>query len=58
MVWFTEADLENFAGGRSFRRGLRYVDAVTNVRDLPDGVVATVHSRKRNFMATLRQRGL
>jgi hypothetical protein len=43
MAWFTEVDLEELAGGRSFGRGRGYVEAVTNVRDLPNGVVATVH---------------
>ncbi|MFC7274141.1 SWIM zinc finger domain-containing protein [Paractinoplanes rhizophilus] len=43
MAWFTEVDLEELAGSRSFSRGLGYVEAVVNVRDLPNGVVATVH---------------
>ena len=43
MAWFTEVDLEELAGGRSFGRGRGYVEVVTNVRDLPNGVVATVH---------------
>lgn len=43
MAWFTEGDLEDLAGGRSFGRGLEYVEAVVNIRDLPNGVVATVH---------------
>ncbi|WP_432973615.1 SWIM zinc finger family protein [Dactylosporangium sp. CA-233914] len=42
MAWFTEVDLEDLAGGRSFSRGQGYVEAVSNLRDLPDGVVATV----------------
>jgi uncharacterized Zn finger protein len=43
MAWFTEVDLEALADSRSFGRGRAYIDAVTNVRDLPNGVVATVH---------------
>ena len=43
MAWFTEVDLEVLAGSRSFGRGRGYVEAVANIRDLPDGVVATVH---------------
>jgi len=43
MAWFTEVDLEELAGSRSFGRGREYVEAVANVRDLPNGVVATVH---------------
>jgi hypothetical protein len=42
MAWFTEVDLEDLAGGRSFSRGQGYVEAVSNLRDLPNGVVATV----------------
>jgi uncharacterized Zn finger protein len=43
MAWFTKVDLEELAGSRSFSRGLGYVEAVVNIRDLPNGVVATVH---------------
>jgi hypothetical protein len=43
MAWFTEVDLGELAGGRSFDRGRGYVEAVTAVRGLPNGVVATVH---------------
>lgn len=43
MAWFTRVDLEELAGSRSFDRGLGYVEAVVNIRDLPNGVVATVH---------------
>ncbi|SDS11189.1 SWIM zinc finger family protein [Actinoplanes derwentensis] len=43
MAWFTEVDLQELAGSRSFGRGLEYLEAVVNLRDLPDGVVATVH---------------
>lgn len=42
MAWFTRIDLEDLAGGRSFSRGQGYVEAVRDLRDLPDGVVATV----------------
>jgi hypothetical protein len=43
VAWFTKVDLEELAGSRSFSRGLGYVEAVVNIRDLPNGVVATVH---------------
>ena len=43
MAWFTEVDLEDLAGSRSFGRGVGYLEAVVNIRDLPNGVVATVH---------------
>ena len=42
MAWFTEVDLEELAGDRSFYRGQGYVDAVGSVLDVPNGVVATV----------------
>ncbi|MDG4828135.1 SWIM zinc finger family protein [Solwaraspora sp. WMMD1047] len=47
MAWFTEADLEDLAGERSFSRGQGYVEVVSNLRDLPDGVVATVSGTDR-----------
>jgi hypothetical protein len=34
MAWFTESDLEELAGGRSFGRGLGYVEAVTNANGI------------------------
>jgi uncharacterized Zn finger protein len=43
VVWFTEDELNELATGRSYERGLGYVDAVGDIADLPDGVVATVH---------------
>ncbi|HEX5200114.1 MAG TPA: hypothetical protein VFW27_09255 [Actinoplanes sp.] len=52
MAWFTEVDLEELAGSRSFSRGLGYVEAVVNVRDLPNGVVATVHGSDAYQFAT------
>ncbi|HET8661800.1 MAG TPA: SWIM zinc finger family protein [Micromonosporaceae bacterium] len=42
MAWFTEADLRGIAGSRSYARGVGYVDAVTGLGELPDGVTATV----------------
>jgi len=42
VVWFTEADLRGLAGSRSYARGVGYVDAVTGLGELPDGVTATV----------------
>ena len=42
MVWFTDADLLDLAGSRSYNRGTGYLTAVGRIRDLPDGVVATV----------------
>lgn len=47
MVWFTEADLRGLAGDRSYERGLGYVEVVSGVAELPDGVVAVVHGRGR-----------
>nr|MDT0663480.1 SWIM zinc finger family protein [Micromonospora sp. DSM 115978] len=47
MAWFAEDDLEDLAGERSFSRGRGYVEAVSNLRDLPDGVVATVSGTDR-----------
>jgi len=41
-LWFTEADLRGLAGSRSYARGVGYVDAVTGLDELPDGVTATV----------------
>jgi len=43
VAWFTDADLRRLAGGRSYERGDGYRDAVAEVGELPDGVVATVH---------------
>jgi len=42
MVWFTDTDLLDLAGSRSYNRGTGYLTAVRRIRDLPDGVVATV----------------
>ncbi len=47
VAWFTDADLRDLAGPRSYERGLAYADVVTGVGDLPDGVVATVHGHGR-----------
>lgn len=42
MAWFTKSDLEDLAGSRSFARGQGYLTEVTNLRSVPNGVVATV----------------
>jgi uncharacterized Zn finger protein len=47
VAWFTDADLKELADGRSYERGLGYVDAVADIGELPDGVVATVHGSGR-----------
>jgi uncharacterized Zn finger protein len=39
---FGQLDLWRLAGKRSFDRGERYVDAVSDLRDVGGGVVATV----------------
>lgn len=43
MAWFTDADLQRLAGAKSYQRGIGYADAVGDIDELPDGVVATVH---------------
>ncbi|NUT31798.1 MAG: hypothetical protein HOV79_01865 [Hamadaea sp.] len=55
MTWFTRRDLRDLAGDASFDRGLEYVDAVGDVRQLPDGVVASVDGSDR-YRVRLRQR--
>lgn len=47
MAWFTDEDLQDLAGERSYRRGLDYVEIVSDLSDLPDGVVATVSGTGR-----------
>lgn len=47
MAWFTDADLRAAAGARSYERGFGYIDAVNQVGELPDGVVATVYGTGR-----------
>jgi uncharacterized Zn finger protein len=42
-VRFGQLDLWRLAGKRSYERGEQYVDAVTDLRHLPDGATATVH---------------
>ncbi|HZN19714.1 MAG TPA: SWIM zinc finger family protein [Micromonosporaceae bacterium] len=42
MAWFSESDLRGMAGSRSYARGVGYVDTVTGLGELPDGVTATV----------------
>jgi SWIM zinc finger len=43
MVWFEDADLRRLAGGASYRRGLGYVQAISELDELPGAVLATVH---------------
>ncbi|MGH3345311.1 MAG: SWIM zinc finger family protein [Carbonactinosporaceae bacterium] len=43
MAPFTDADLRVLAGPRSYARGEAYVDAVSDMEEIPGGVVATVH---------------
>jgi uncharacterized Zn finger protein len=47
MAWFTDEDLRDMAGERSYQRGFGYVEVVGDLGDLPDGVVATVHGTGR-----------
>jgi hypothetical protein len=42
MAVFGQLDLWRLAGKRSYERGEQYVDAVGELTDVPDGVVATV----------------
>jgi uncharacterized Zn finger protein len=43
VAGFGQLDLWRLAGKRSYERGEGYVDAVTGLRDVRGGVVATVH---------------
>jgi uncharacterized Zn finger protein len=43
VAGFGQLDLWRLAGKRSYERGEGYVDAVTDLRELPGGAVATVH---------------
>jgi len=43
VLWFDDGDLRRLASGRSYERGTGYVDAIGELDELPDGVVATVH---------------
>lgn len=40
---FGQLDLWRLAGKRSYERGEQYVDAVSDLRHLPDGAAASVH---------------
>jgi uncharacterized Zn finger protein len=42
MAGFGQLDLWRLAGKRSYERGEGYVDAVSDLRDVPGGVTATV----------------
>ncbi|MFY1637079.1 SWIM zinc finger family protein [Solwaraspora sp. WMMB335] len=42
VVWFSDTDLRALAGGRSYARAFDYVDTVTGLGELPDGVTAVV----------------
>jgi uncharacterized Zn finger protein len=42
MAVFGQLDLWRLAGKRSYERGEQYVDAVGELRDVPDGVAANV----------------
>jgi uncharacterized Zn finger protein len=43
VAWFEDADLRRLAGGVSYGRGVGYVEAISELDELPDGVLATVH---------------
>jgi uncharacterized Zn finger protein len=43
VAWFEDADLRRLAGRGSYERGVGYLDAIAELDELPDGVVATVH---------------
>lgn len=43
VAWFSDEDIRRLAGQKSYERGLGYADAVGDVDELPNGVVATVH---------------
>jgi uncharacterized Zn finger protein len=43
VTWFDDDELRRLAGARSYERGIGYVDAIADLEELPDGVVATVH---------------
>ena len=43
MVWFSDADLRRLAGDRSYARAASYLDTVSAVEELPDGVTAVVY---------------
>ena len=45
VVWFGDDDLRQ-GGDKSYMRGLGYVDKVEDLKELPDGVVATVYGTR------------
>jgi tetratricopeptide (TPR) repeat protein len=56
VAWFSDADLRELAGARSYERGAAYLDAVAAVDEVPGGVVATVHGTE-TYQVRLRDHG-
>lgn len=42
LAWFSDGEIRRLAGGRSYERGVEYLELIREVKELPDGIVATV----------------
>jgi uncharacterized Zn finger protein len=56
VVWFSDADLRELAGARSYQRGTGYLDAILSVSEVPGGVVGTVQGTG-TYVVRLGKRG-